>query len=52
MNDETIIKVKTEDCDGSSVENFVSPPIVVLAWAQKKRHIAVNGKVLCEPKHK
>ena len=24
--------------------------IVALAWATKKRHIAVNGKVLCEPK--
>lgn len=25
--------------------------IVALAWAQKKRHIAVDGEVLCEPKH-
>ncbi len=27
-------------------------PSVCLAWATKKRHIAVDGKVLCEPKHK
>ena len=23
---------------------------VTLAWGQKKRHIAVNGEVLCQPK--
>ena len=23
---------------------------VILAWGQKKRHIAVDGKVLCQPK--
>lgn len=27
-------------------------PIVILAWATKKRHIAIDGKVLCEVKHK
>lgn len=27
-------------------------PSVCLAWATKKRHIAVDGMVLCEPKHK
>jgi hypothetical protein len=26
--------------------------MVCLVWATKKRHIAVGGKVLCEPKHK
>lgn len=25
---------------------------VALAWVTKKRHIAVDGKILCEPKHK
>lgn len=25
---------------------------VALCWATKKRHIAVDGKVLCEPDHK
>jgi hypothetical protein len=29
-----------------------SVPSVCLAWATKKRHIAVDGKVLCEPNHK
>ena len=27
-------------------------PSVCLAWATKKRHIAIDGSVLCEPKHK
>lgn len=27
-------------------------PSVCLVWATKKRHIAVDGIVLCEPKHK
>lgn len=27
-------------------------PSVCLAWATKKRHIAIDGKVLCKPKHK
>ena len=25
--------------------------VVVLVWATKKRHIAVDGEVLCKPKH-
>jgi hypothetical protein len=29
----------------------VSEHKVALCWATKKRHIAVDGKVLCEPKH-
>lgn len=37
--------------EGSQFELPVSLPTVVLAWAQKKRHIAINGKILCEPKH-
>lgn len=31
---------------------YAPVPSVCLAWATKKRHIAVDGKVLCEPKHK
>ena len=31
---------------------IVKEHIVALCWATKKRHIAVDGKVLCEPKHK
>ena len=27
-------------------------PSVCLAWATKKRHIAVDGKVLCEAEHR
>ena len=42
---------ESQTAESGRLENFVSPPVVVLAWAQKKRHIAVNGKVLCEPKH-
>lgn len=30
----------------------VSVPSVCLVWATRKRHIAIDGKVLCEPKHK
>lgn len=25
--------------------------VICLAWATKKRHIAIDGCVLCEPKH-
>lgn len=28
------------------------PDVVVLAWASRKRHIFINGVLLCEKKHK
>jgi hypothetical protein len=34
------------------MKNELEDRIICLAWATKKRHIAVNGKVLCETKSK
>ena len=41
-----------------TIGNAVLPAVpsqerkVALCWATKKRHIAVDGEVLCDPKHK
>jgi hypothetical protein len=43
-------KLKALEQERDELKCLEAEPQVALAWATKKRHIAIDGKVLCQPK--